>query len=353
MTQVFSPRSALRATTYKKSLDPLPFFAKKPYKYVGGNLIDESIIKLVEHEIRKATGRWTWPAGSMVPPGTTGEEESQCDDLRSAAYLALVTALPKYDPNRGKFRTFAEPVARNAIRDALTPAVKNILGGKYSLVRFDQHAYSKGGESFSLSAVLPDARPNSLAESFWQHLQPLMTEQQFAALFLRCRIRMRPSNIARWLGVSKPRVNELLGAALRGVRRIVATDPVGRSRLVAAQFYAGAIPSTQYNPRFPPPGFVGWLASMRFEGERWARGSDPVQKSIPKSRKLPAFSGLPSEDALCQVEPRTWQDAATIIAARAAIQLGVSLRGIKGPRPVAGFSRLAFDEGNVARCSST
>ena len=95
MTQIFSPRTALRSTNCKKSLDPLPFFAKKPYKYVGGNLIDESIIKLVEHEIRKATGRWTWPAGSMVPPGTTGEER---------VHSATIFAVPPISLSSPHFR---------------------------------------------------------------------------------------------------------------------------------------------------------------------------------------------------------------------------------------------------------
>jgi hypothetical protein len=68
----------------------------------------------------------------------------------------------------------------------------------------------------------------------------------------------------------------------------------------------------------------------------------PLGTSYRQKTNLAMKFNPPTADGIYQVEPRTWQDAATIIAAQAAIQLGVSLRGIKGPRlPVAQFHEQA------------
>ena len=159
-------------------------------------------------------------------------------------------------------------------------------------------------------------------KSFWRALRPLMSERHFIVLFLRWR-RFPLAAIGAQLGVSYQRVQQIGSAALTDVQKIMATN--ARRALLAPHFYAAEVAEGNRFVQQPSPraGFERWLAGIYFEAERWARGSDPLPKY--NRSKLSPFRNLPSVDALYHVVARSWQDAATCIAAQAAAELGVQI----------------------------
>ena len=303
---------------------PLCFSKSKPYKSIEAPKIDAAILKRVEIEIRKITRRRT------LSPRGSGSEDARVDDLRSAAYLAVVRARDKFDPSRGfQFWTFAETVVRNAILDAVTPKTEDAMGGRHRLLDIDQPVKTEDGEGLTLPDVLADTDPNPFGESFWRTLRPLLPERHFIVLLMRCR-ELKLKAVGAHLGVSYQRVQQIGSAALKDVQRIVATNPVARRALLAPMFYAAEVAAGNRFVQQPSPraGFERWLAGIHFEAERWARGSDPLPKY--NRSKLSPFRNVPSVDALYHVVARTWQDAATCIAAQAAVELGVQINPLRG-----------------------
>ena len=250
------------------------------------------------------------------------------DDLRSAAYVALIRAANNFDASKGfQFWTYAEPAVRNASSAAARPRLTEPLGGAYSLTPFDEPIPSADGEGLVLSDTLPGSEPDILGPSFGHTLRPMLTARQYQVLYLRYR-RFAVTTIGQLLGITRQRVDEILQAALARVEKIVATDDAARRSLVATQFYAAEViaGNAYVQPHYPRAGFTEWLAKSRFEAERWARGSDPAAPRADK--KLSALRTLPSTDAgytksrrtswrwrdastdaLFQIEARTWQDA--------------------------------------------
>ena len=335
MTHVESVSAVQFDESKIKAQRPLWVLRAKHYKSLEDVKIDTEILNRVEIEIRKFTGRRPLKAGE------SGSEDSLVDELRSAAYLALVRAKESFNPGLGnKFWTYAEHAVRNAIRGAARPKATCVMGGKCRLVEVDEPVAKEGDEALALVDVLPDTDPNPLPESFWRELQPMLPERQFVVLFLRYR-RFSRSAIAEQLAITHQRVNQLGQAALANVAKIIATDDAARRKLVATQFYPAEVTAGNqfvqpYNPR---AGLPAGLAEIYFQAERWARGSDPEPSAA--ARKLAPLRKLPAADALYHVQARTWQDAATIIAAQAATELGVKIKKVEGPRPHRAIRELA------------
>ena len=88
------------------------------------------------------------------------------DDLRSAAYLALVRARDKFDPSRGfQFWTYAEPAVRNAILDAVSPGIEDAMGDRRRLQDIDGPIKTADGEDgLTLPDLLADTDPNPFGE---------------------------------------------------------------------------------------------------------------------------------------------------------------------------------------------
>ncbi len=143
-------------------------------------------------------------AGHVVFMHTGLRRGPDFDDLRQDAMLAIIKALPKFNPDRGEAKDFVAVVARNAIIDR----------GRHR-ARCPVVEIAKYGEPPCCAHQLPKSWE---AAEAWDAIHRLGTEREIDLAKLIFREGMTYRQAGSAFGLSKPRVCHLIGNLFNKVR---------------------------------------------------------------------------------------------------------------------------------------
>ncbi len=143
-------------------------------------------------------------AGHVVFLHTGLHHGPDFDDLRQDAMLAIIKALPKYNPDRGEAKDFIAVVARNAIIDRGRHRARCPVGelDKYSDPQFRGHELPNSWE----------------AVEAWSAINRLGTEREIDLAKLIFRDGLTYRQAGSTFGLSKPRVCCMIGNLFNKVR---------------------------------------------------------------------------------------------------------------------------------------
>ena len=172
-------------------------------------IIDAELLKIVHYEVRQFTGR------CPLRKSEGGKQGAIVDDLVSAGNEALMRAVEHFDPSRRvKFKTFASACVRNAIRRAARPRRSDLMGHEPVSLDAPVNIDDELSDHHEVIADETVDHDFQISEAAWRCLQRLMPPREFDVLLSRWS-GDKHREIAQRLGVSKERTRQIEVRALQ------------------------------------------------------------------------------------------------------------------------------------------